>query len=153
MSRKKTDSFILLEFAKRLSELVPNKERKEFSKRVGVSYETIRVWCKGKNFPEGSTLLKLFSVLQEQNKSINWLLTGNKAKHKNTHKFTREEMNPRPLNVLSMINGVNSIEDKGLKHHLAVLIADIELGSFGSAKQRAKLIIEELEKIEEKQEK
>lgn len=152
MSRKKPDSFVISEFAARLSTLIPKNEKRELAENIGVSYETVRVWFNGKNFPDGATLLKLFKFLRQKNKSIDWLLTGEESTPRMNGKFTHAELDPKPLEPSLAIDSLEGIEDQeDLKFHLKAMLFDLERSDFKFAKLRAIKVIEELEKIEVKQ--
>ena len=71
MSRKKADKSVYVSFGNRLSSKITRKST--FAEAVGVSYETVRVWCKGKSLPDVHQLLGISSFLDV---SIDWLLTG-----------------------------------------------------------------------------
>ena len=76
-------------FGKRLFEIVPNSDLVEFAKQIDVKYETVRVWCKNKNLPNASQLIK---INEKYNIDLHWLLTGNQFENKNINSKERAEL-------------------------------------------------------------
>lgn len=68
------------EFGERLYKIIPDGNREEFAGNIGVKYETVRIWCKGKNLPNGSQLVK---INEKYNIDIHWLLTGKQFENEN----------------------------------------------------------------------
>ena len=67
-------------FGERLFKIIPDNDLAEFAKQIGVKYETVRVWCKNKNLPNGSQLIK---INKKYNVDLHWLLVGKEFNGKN----------------------------------------------------------------------
>ena len=76
MSIKNTEISDVNSFGSRLGSLLPKNKRSEFAEKLGVSYETVRVWIKGTNLPKGPELLKIPDIL---NVSADWLYFNKKT--------------------------------------------------------------------------
>lgn len=74
MSRKKTTIINNNLFISNINMIVnENGGKYAFAETIGVSYDAVRQWCLGENFPDGRRLLSIHDKFAV---SIDWLLTG-----------------------------------------------------------------------------
>jgi len=114
-------------FGQQLSKKIPKKERAEFARKVGVSYEAVRLWCEGKSLPNGAQLIKIREVLGV---SIDWLLTGKRFSSQNPGIILMDNAERYPL-IKSMVPRINRGMREGLSEEAMaetiVKLAEIEL--------------------------
>lgn len=87
------------EITERIKSVI-GKDKKAFAAKVGISYEAIRLWCKGNFFPGGDHLIK---IKEKTGVDINWLLFGVSDKKENNFMCGWPEETIRACNELKEI--------------------------------------------------
>lgn len=73
---KKYNSADVAGFTQRLQAALNGRNKAQFARDIGVSYESVRRWCNGQTLPDGGDLITIARVL---NISLDWLLLGRKV--------------------------------------------------------------------------